>query len=86
MGRLAVQVNLVLCVPASASLFMALCDGGPPTMERLGAPDQGVDPRVQLAVGSIGGDHLTFSPLISLFDLNSTYLLYLVPIPSQISA
>ena len=52
-------------------------------MERLGAPDQGVDPRAQLTVGPIGGDHLTFSPLISSYDLNSTYLLYLVPIPSQ---
>ena len=59
MGRLTAQVNLVPCAPAPTSLFMALCDGGPPTMERLGAPDQGVDPRVQLAVGPIGGDHLT---------------------------
>ena len=35
---------------------MVLCDGGPPTMERLGALDQGADPRAQLAVGPIGGD------------------------------
>ena len=38
---------------------MALCDGGQPTILGLGAPDQGVDPRAQLAVGPIGGDHLT---------------------------
>ena len=30
-------------------LFMALCDGGPPTILGLGAPDQGADPRAQLA-------------------------------------
>ena len=76
------QVNLVPCASAPTSLFMALCYGGPPTMERLGAPDQGTNPRAQLVVGSIGEDHLTFSLLISPYDLNSTYLLYLVPIPS----
>jgi len=58
-GRLVAQVNLVPCAPAPTSLFMALCDGDPPTMERLGAPDQGADPICQLAVGPIGGDHLT---------------------------
>ena len=44
-------------------LFMALCDGGPPTILGLGAPDQDADPKAQLAVG---GDQLTFSPLILL--------------------
>ena len=58
MGRLAAQVNLVPCAPAPTSFFMALCDGGPPTMERLGAPDQGADPRAQL-LGQLVGDHLT---------------------------
>jgi len=38
----------VPCAPAPTSLFMALCDGGPPTMERLGALDQGADLRAQL--------------------------------------
>ena len=86
MGRLAAQVNLVHYAPAPTSLFMALRDGGPPTMEQLGAPDQGADPRAQLTVGPIGGDHQTFFPLISPYDLNSTYLLYLILIPSQIGA
>jgi len=44
-GRLAAQMNLVSYV---------LCDGSPPTMERLGAPDHNADPRAQLV-----GDHLT---------------------------
>ena len=85
-GRKAAQVNLVTRAPASHLLYIALRDGGPPTMERLGAPDQGADPRAQLTVGPIGGDHQTFFPLISPYDLNSTYLLYIIPIPSQISA
>ena len=55
-------------------------------MERLGAPDQGTDSTAQLVVMLIYEDHLTFSPLISPYDLNLTYLLYLVSIPSQISA
>ena len=80
------QVNLIPYALAPPPFFMALCDGGPPTMERLGAPDQGVDPRAQLTVGPIDGDHLTFSPLISPYDLISTYLLYLIPSLSQISA
>ena len=65
--------------------FMVLCDGGPPTMERLAARDQGVDPRAQLAVGPIGGDQTNILPIdLTLFlKLN---LLYLFPIPSQISA
>jgi hypothetical protein len=33
-------VNLVLRAVAPA-LFIALCDEGPPTMDWLGAPDQG---------------------------------------------
>jgi len=32
---------------------------GPLTMERLGALDQDADPRAQLTVGPIVGDHLT---------------------------
>ena len=81
MGRLAAQGNLVPCAPNPHLPFMVLCDGGPPTMERLGAPDQGADPRAQLA----GGDQTNILPLdLTLFlKLN---LLYLVPIPSQISA
>ena len=58
MGCLAVQVNLV-----PTFLFMTLCDGGPPTMERLDAPDQGTDPRAQLAIEPIGGDQSNILPL-----------------------
>ena len=57
MGRLAAQVNLIPCALAPTSLFYGAVRRGPPTMERLGAPDQGVDLRAQLAVGPIGGDH-----------------------------
>ena len=63
MGRLAAQVDIVPCAPAPTFLFMALYDEGPPTMERLGAPDQGADPRAQLAVGPIRGDQTNILPL-----------------------
>ena len=55
---------------------MVLSDGGPPTMERLGTPDQGADPRVQLAVGPIGGDQTNIISLdLTLFlKLNLLYL------------
>jgi len=49
-------VNLVSCAPAPTSLFMALCDEGPPTMKRLGAPGQGADLRAQLTVRPIERD------------------------------
>ena len=55
MGRLTAQVNLVPCALAPTSLFMALCDGGPPTMERLGAPDQGADQGPNWPLGQVGG-------------------------------
>ena len=60
---------------------MVLCDRGPPTIEWLDAPDQGVDPRAQLA----GGDQTNILPLdlTLFFKLN---LLYLVLILSHISA
>ena len=32
-------------------------------MERLGAPDQGADPKAQLVVGPIGGDQTNIIPL-----------------------
>ena len=56
MGFLAAQVNLVPCVPAPTSLFMALCDGGPPTIIGLGAPDQGADQGPNWPLGQVGGD------------------------------
>jgi hypothetical protein len=34
--------DLVTCAPALTSLYIALCDGGSPTMEQLDASDQGV--------------------------------------------
>ena len=45
---------------------MALCDGGPPTILGLGAPDQGADP---MAVGPIVGDQLTVRNLTLVFLL-----------------
>jgi hypothetical protein len=44
-------VNLVPSAPAPTFFYMALCDGGPPTMARLGAPDQSVDQGPDSAVG-----------------------------------
>ena len=63
MGHLEAQVNLVPCAPAPTSLFMVMCDEGPPTMERLGASDQGTDPRAQLVVEPIGEDQSSILPL-----------------------
>jgi hypothetical protein len=50
-GKLAAQVNLVPSAPAPTSLLYAQCDGGPPAMDGLGAPDQGASqgPRRSLA-------------------------------------
>ena len=61
------------------SFYMALCDGGPPTMIWLGAPDQGADQGPDSVVGPSREDiNLTFSPLISLLNLNLK-ILYLFP-------
>ena len=43
LGCLTAQVNLVPCASAPTSLFVALCDGGPPTIERLDVSDQDAD-------------------------------------------
>ena len=43
----AAQVNLVVQALIPTSLYIVLCDRGPPTILGLGAPDQGVDPRAQ---------------------------------------
>ena len=43
MRRLAAQVILLLYAPAPTFLFMALCDGAPPTIERLDTPDMSAD-------------------------------------------
>ena len=50
-GRKAAQVNLVARALASHLLYIALRDGSPPTMERLGAPDQGADQGPDSVVG-----------------------------------
>ena len=73
-----------LC-PGTYLPFMVLCDRGPPTMERLGAPDQGADPRAQLAVGSIAGDQTNILPLnLTLFlKLNLLTLSYSHSITDQ---
>ena len=64
-------VNLVPCAPAPTSLYIA-GHRGPPTIERLGAPDQGANrsgPDGPLS--PLGGEiNLTFSPLISTFIFN----------------
>ena len=67
-------------VPQPHFSFMVLCDGGPPTIEWLDAPDQGVDLRAQLIVGSIGGDQTNILPLdltlflkLNLFTLSCSY-------------
>jgi len=57
------QVNLIPYALAPPPFFMALCDGGPPIIERLGALDQGVDPRAQLTVGSMVEINLTITSL-----------------------
>jgi hypothetical protein len=49
-GETAVAVNLVLSAPAPTFLFIALHDGGPPTIIGLGAPDHGADQMPKLAV------------------------------------
>ena len=59
---------------------MVLCDGGPPTIEWLDAPDQDVDPSAQLVVGPIGGDQTNILPLDLILFLKLN-LLYLVLIP-----
>ena len=41
-----------LC-PGPHLSFMVLCDGSPATTQRLGAPDQGADPRAQLTMVEI---------------------------------
>ena len=58
---MAAPVNLVVKAVISTYLFIVLYDRNLPTILGLGAPDQGADPR-----GPIGGDQLTFFPLISL--------------------
>ena len=82
-GALAATVNLVPYAPAPMSLFMALCDGGPPTMERLGAPDQGVDQGPNWPLGQLVEINLTFSLLISPYNLNLTYFIFFHSIADQ---
>ena len=53
-----------LC-PSPHLHFYDVVRRGPPTKEWLDAPDQGIDPRAQLVVGSISGDQ----PNILLLDL-----------------
>ena len=48
---MAAAVNLVLGAPAPTFPFIALRDGGSPTMIGLGVPDQGTDQRPKLVVG-----------------------------------
>ena len=61
-----------------------MCDRGPATSGRLSVPDQDAVKGSDWPLGQLMEIKLTFSPLISPYDLNLSYLLYLVPIPSQI--
>ena len=72
--------------PPPFSLLIALCDRGPPTSGRLSVPDQDAVKGFDWPLGQSVDIKLTFFLLITPYDLNLTYLLYLVPILSQISA
>jgi len=74
------------CPGPHLSLYRALCDRGPSTSGLLSVPDQDTVKGSDWPLGQLVEIKLTFSLLISPYDLNLTYLLYLVPIPSQISA
>ena len=69
-GKVASTVNLGRRAPTPTCLFIALCNGGPPTMGWLGTPDPDVD---QTGVGPTIGlgprSTLTFSPLIFSYTL-----------------
>ena len=65
-GGVAAQVNLVPSAVTPTSSYIALCDGGPPTMVWLGAPDQGARSSPFRPLGRDGVEiELTFSPSIS---------------------
>ena len=62
--------------PSPHLLFIALRDGGHQPGERLGAPDQGTDQGPNWPLGQSVENILTFSPLISPYDLNLTYFTF----------
>ena len=82
-GHLAAQGNLVLCVPAPTSLLWCCAMGGHQPWSGWAPP---IRTWIQVPNWPLVEIKLTFSPLISPYSLNLTYLLYLIPIPSQISA
>ena len=67
-GRWRLLVNLVTCAPAPTVLLWRCATGAHQPVERLSAPDQGVDQ----GLGQLVEINLTFSPLISPYDLNLT--------------
>ena len=85
-GELAAVVNLLSCAPAPTVLLWRCAMGAHLPVERLSDPDQGMDQGPNWPLGQLVEIKLIFSPLISPYNLNLTYLLYLVLIPSQISA
>ena len=75
-------MNLVLRAVAPHLLYIALCDGGPPTTAWLGAPDQGARSSPLRPLGRDGVEiELTFSPSISsylfLFFSSSLAILFI---------
>ena len=84
-GALAAAVNLLSCAPAPTFLFIALRDEGPSARRTVGRPRSGRGSRAQLTVGPIDGDQSNILPL-DLTLLLKLNLIYLFPIPSQISA
>ena len=73
---LAAAVNLFCCAPVSTFLFIALRDGARQPGERLGAPDLGMDQGPNWPFGQLVEINLTFSSLISSYDLNLTYFIF----------
>ena len=75
-GELTAIVNLVSCAPAPTVLLWH-CATGPISQEnRLSAPDQDTDQGPNWSLGQLVEIIITFSPLISPYDLNSTYFIF----------
>ena len=71
------RVNLVTMPwPPPFSLYIALCDRGLLTNGRLSVPDQDAVKGSDWPLGQLVEIKLTFSPLISPYDLNLTYFIF----------
>ena len=72
---LVATVNLFSRAPAPTSYLLRSVTGGYQPEERLGAPDQSTDQGPNWSLGQPVEINLTFSPLISHYDLNLTYFI-----------